>query len=240
MTNLFPPNTKIKDYGYPESHPFHLGNYPLRSNSSNSSLCLSSSSSSEEEEEEEELENQLQDHNSYHNNTHNNNNNNNSNELYNNGEYYDQSNELMNNIITPDEINCKARAIFDFNAENDNEISLIEGQIIWISYRHGQGWLVAEDPENGENGLVPEEYVEIIRDIELGVGINGDQDDEDVPKRFMSEIFGDDDDVNTRQTEEEDSEWVDTDEEEEEEKEQQHQREGEEEEISMKLKNVEI
>lgn len=59
MTNLFPPNTKIKDYGYPESHPFHLGNYPLRSNSSNSSLCLSSSSS-EEEEEEEELENQLQ------------------------------------------------------------------------------------------------------------------------------------------------------------------------------------
>ena len=34
----------------------------------------------------------------------------------------------------------KARAIFDFSAENDNEISLIEGQIIWISYRHGQGW----------------------------------------------------------------------------------------------------
>ena len=26
----------------------------------------------------------------------------------------------------------------------------IEGQIIWISYRHGQGWLVAEDPILGE------------------------------------------------------------------------------------------
>ncbi|RCK65536.1 NAP1-binding protein 2 [Candida viswanathii] len=60
-------------------------------------------------------------------------------------------------MSTPDEINCKARAIFDFSAENDNEISLVEGQIIWISYRHGQGWLVAEDPENGENGLVPED-----------------------------------------------------------------------------------
>ncbi|KAI5959789.1 NBP2 [Candida pseudojiufengensis] len=73
----------------------------------------------------------------------------------------DGSEEYLN-----DEINCKARAIFEFKPENDNEIELIEGQIIWISYRHGQGWLVAEDPETGENGLVPEEYVEFFTDEE--------------------------------------------------------------------------
>ncbi|ODV79727.1 uncharacterized protein CANTADRAFT_35391, partial [Suhomyces tanzawaensis NRRL Y-17324] len=53
----------------------------------------------------------------------------------------------------------KAIALFDFTPENDNEVGLTAGQLIWISYRHGQGWLVAEDPESGENGLVPEEYV---------------------------------------------------------------------------------
>lgn len=63
--------------------------------------------------------------------------------------------------LSSDEINRKARALFDFSPENDNEVALHAGQLIWISYRHGQGWLVAEDPETGENGLVPEEYVEI-------------------------------------------------------------------------------
>ncbi|EMG47668.1 hypothetical protein G210_1924 [Candida maltosa Xu316] len=158
MTNLFPPNTKIKDFGYPESHPFHIGNYPLLTptTSSSSSSSIHSSTS------------------------------------------------LSLSIPITDEINCKARAIFDFNAENDNEISLVEGQIIWISYRHGQGWLVAEDPENGENGLVPEEYVEIIREVE-----------EDVPKRFLPEIFSaagitNGDEQQQQEEEEEDSEWVDT------------------------------
>lgn len=60
------------------------------------------------------------------------------------------------------EINRQAMALFDFTPENDNEVALTEGQVIWISYRHGQGWLVAEDPISGENGLVPEEYVDIL------------------------------------------------------------------------------
>ncbi|KAK9381527.1 uncharacterized protein V2V93DRAFT_367193 [Kockiozyma suomiensis] len=62
-----------------------------------------------------------------------------------------------------DEIHGRALALFDFVPENDNEVPLKEGQIIWISYRHGQGWLVAQDPATGESGLVPEEYVEIIQ-----------------------------------------------------------------------------
>lgn len=81
------------------------------------------------------------------------------------------------------EINQRAIALFDFVPENDNEVGLTEGQMISISYRHGQGWLVAEDPTTGENGLVPEEYVEIL--------------EEEVARPFKPEIFGD--------------EWVDTD-----------------------------
>ncbi|KAK8251212.1 hypothetical protein IWZ00DRAFT_523133 [Phyllosticta capitalensis] len=72
-------------------------------------------------------------------------------------------------IASPDEeMHGKAVALFDFERENDNELPLTEGQIILVSYRHGQGWLVAQDPRTGESGLVPEEYVRLLRDIEGG------------------------------------------------------------------------
>lgn len=117
----------------------------------------------------------------------------------------DESNDYNHyDAYSPDEINRKAIALFDFSPENDNEVGLLEGQIIWISYRHGQGWLVAEDPNTGENGLVPEEYVEIYYDEEFSVK-------DDVPKPFLPEILAYDKDN--------ESEWVDTDYEEEEEKE---------------------
>lgn len=63
---------------------------------------------------------------------------------------------------SPDDIYRRAVALFDFVPENDNEIELIEGQVVWISYRHGQGWLVAENLESGATGLVPEEYVQLM------------------------------------------------------------------------------
>lgn len=80
-------------------------------------------------------------------------------------------------IASPDEeMHGKAVALFDFARENENELPLIEGQIIWVSYRHGQGWLVAEDPKTGDAGLVPEEYVRLLRDIEGGwSSLNGEQ-----------------------------------------------------------------
>ncbi|ODQ65571.1 Sh3 domain of Nbp2, partial [Nadsonia fulvescens var. elongata DSM 6958] len=53
----------------------------------------------------------------------------------------------------------RAIALFDFEPENDNEYRLTAGHMVWISYRHGQGWLVAEDAITGDTGLVPEEYV---------------------------------------------------------------------------------
>ncbi len=72
-------------------------------------------------------------------------------------------------IASPDEeMHGKAVALFDFARENDNELPLVEGQVILVSYRHGQGWLVAQDPKTRETGLVPEEYVRLLRDIEGG------------------------------------------------------------------------
>jgi len=73
-------------------------------------------------------------------------------------------------IASPDEeMHGKAVALFDFESEHQNELPLKEGQIILVSYRHGEGWLVAEDPRTGESGLVPEEFVRLVRDIEGGL-----------------------------------------------------------------------
>ncbi|KAF1979279.1 hypothetical protein BU23DRAFT_367130, partial [Bimuria novae-zelandiae CBS 107.79] len=54
-------------------------------------------------------------------------------------------------------------ALFDFTPKHYNELVLSEGQIILVSYRHKMGWLVAQDPKSGESGLVPEEYVRLLR-----------------------------------------------------------------------------
>lgn len=80
-------------------------------------------------------------------------------------------------IASPDEeMHGKAVALFNFQSENENELPLTEGQIVWVSYRHEQGWLVAEDPNTRESGLVPEEYVRLLRDIKGGLsGLHGEQ-----------------------------------------------------------------
>lgn len=57
-------------------------------------------------------------------------------------------------------------ALYSFDPENDNELQLTEGQTVLVAYRHGQGWLVAENPQTGEQGLIPEQYVRLLRDIE--------------------------------------------------------------------------
>lgn len=72
------------------------------------------------------------------------------------------SREFEFSVASADEIHGRAVAVFDFVPENDNEAPLKVGQVIWVSYRHGQGWLVAEDPATGETGLVPEEYVRML------------------------------------------------------------------------------
>jgi hypothetical protein len=89
------------------------------------------------------------------------------------GEYLDDENRFSRDyqitIASPEEeVHGRAVALFDFVRENDNELPLVEGQIILVSFRQTEGWLVAEDPRTGECGLVPEEYVRFLRDIEGG------------------------------------------------------------------------
>lgn len=77
-------------------------------------------------------------------------------------------------IASPDEeMHGKAVALFDFESEHENELALKEGQIILVSFRASDGWLVGEDPRTGETGLVPETFVRLVRDIEGGLnGLN--------------------------------------------------------------------
>ncbi|KAF2093836.1 hypothetical protein NA57DRAFT_47532 [Rhizodiscina lignyota] len=81
-------------------------------------------------------------------------------------------------IASPDEeCHGKAVSLYNFERENDNELPLTEGQIILVSYRLSQGWLVAQDPRTGESGLVPESYVRLFRDLE---GWDGEGEDADL------------------------------------------------------------
>jgi len=102
-------------------------------------------------------------------------------------------------IASPDEeMHGKAVALFDFTRENENELPLVEGQVIWVSYRHGQGWLVAEDPKTGESGLVPEEYVRLLRDIEGGwTSLSGELNEKETSKDISLSPVADQDPRNT-------------------------------------------
>ncbi|KAI9370454.1 hypothetical protein BJX61DRAFT_544628 [Aspergillus egyptiacus] len=103
------------------------------------------------------------------------------------------SREFQFSVGCPDEeMHGKAVALFDFAREHENELPLTEGQVIFVSYRNGQGWLVAEDPRTGESGLVPEEFVRLVRDIEGGLtSLNGDleeyEDDDYIPESADSQ-----------------------------------------------------
>ncbi|WPH01677.1 nap1-binding protein 2 [Acrodontium crateriforme] len=79
-----------------------------------------------------------------------------------------QSPSLLRQSIGPEDEELfagESLALYSFEPENPNELRLTEGQHILVSYRHGQGWLVAEDKDTGEQGLVPEEYVRLLSEI---------------------------------------------------------------------------
>jgi hypothetical protein len=53
-----------------------------------------------------------------------------------------------------------ARGLYDFDAENESELSFREGDFLWIHYRQFPGWFLGE--MGGRSGLVPENYVQLI------------------------------------------------------------------------------
>lgn len=83
-------------------------------------------------------------------------------------------------IVLPQDylINQLAVALYDFEPENDNELGLTEGDIVYISYRHGQGWLVAENQEGTKTGLVPEEFVSYLEDSDGAADEDGEDGEE--------------------------------------------------------------
>lgn len=91
-----------------------------------------------------------------------------------------------------------AVALYPFVPENSNELSLVPDQILIINYECGDGWLVAHDPETGETGLVPSEYIRMLEvaptdDDYDAAEFNEFAEDAKDAHRFMPEILDDDD-----------------------------------------------
>ncbi|SCV05335.1 LANO_0H05226g1_1 [Lachancea nothofagi CBS 11611] len=99
-------------------------------------------------------------------------------------------------IILPSDyiVNKQAVALYDFVPENDNELELREGDKLFIGYRHGQGWLVAENEQQTRTGLVPEEYVSIIEIKSTGSSSTENHHADDHDDNNSNDDDGDDDD----------------------------------------------
>lgn len=99
----------------------------------------------------------------------------------------DSEADKRNSIVMPQDyiINQNAVALYDFEPENDNELPLLEGDHVFISYRHGQGWLVAETLDHSRTGLVPEEFVEFLHTSNE----DDDDDNKDVIRPFYLTKF---------------------------------------------------
>ncbi|KAJ1990081.1 HOG (high osmolarity glycerol) pathway protein [Coemansia spiralis] len=54
----------------------------------------------------------------------------------------------------------KARAMYDFEAENPTELEFAENDILYITYKQCDGWLVGY--KGNQVGLIPENYVELL------------------------------------------------------------------------------
>ncbi|KAG0023410.1 hypothetical protein BGZ82_010751 [Podila clonocystis] len=54
----------------------------------------------------------------------------------------------------------QARGLYDFDAENESELSFREGDVVWIHCRQFPGWFLGE--MEGATGLVPENYVQFV------------------------------------------------------------------------------
>ncbi|CAG8638401.1 9853_t:CDS:2, partial [Acaulospora morrowiae] len=80
------------------------------------------------------------------------------------GHPYPSSDEEDEEAETNEYTNRRARALYDFQAENPTELSFQEGDILLIQDRQCAGWLIADLGD--ETGLVPENYVALLGDDE--------------------------------------------------------------------------
>ncbi|AMD18992.1 HBR091Cp [Eremothecium sinecaudum] len=205
----------MKDYAYDESHVLHSG-YFQHINSNNNGMPPNNPDFN--------IYNEHYMYNYYNHNDH-------GDEIeggYNNRTEVDEdevTDEKRQSIILPNEyvVNRKAIALYDFVPENDNELMLKEGDVVYISYKHAQGWLVAENYMKTRTGLVPEEYVSIFEDYEESEADDrvGDQYESGQARpHYLTHMITESLTAAAKQSSQkisEDSEWEDIDEEEEQE-----------------------
>ncbi|KAF9955143.1 HOG (high osmolarity glycerol) pathway protein [Mortierella alpina] len=103
----------VRDFAYPKSHPYHVGQYPPEPEYEESDI--------EEDEEEDQEHSEVKD---------------------------------------EDRTQGQARGLYDFDAENDTELSFREGDFLWIHCRQFPGWFLGE--KGNKTGLVPENYVQLL------------------------------------------------------------------------------
>ncbi|CCK68170.1 adaptor protein NBP2 KNAG_0A05020 [Huiozyma naganishii CBS 8797] len=147
----------------------------------------------------------------------------------NDGELEDAETKRQSVILPRDYIvNHRAIALYDFEPENDNELELKEEDVVYISYKHGQGWLVAENEQRTKTGLVPEEFVSYIESDEA----ERTQDEDVVRPFYLTQLIsqsltpgqgtnntkqsngkhGSGRETKTKKGDEDDGEWEDVDE----------------------------
>lgn len=114
----------VRDFAYPKTHPYHIGNYPP-----------------EPEYEESDIEED--------------------------GDEEGYTEETAADSSLPaaaddeqDRTEGYARGLYDFDAENTSELSFKEGEFVWIHCRQFSGWFLGE--KDGAQGLVPENYVQLV------------------------------------------------------------------------------
>ncbi|KAF9156024.1 HOG (high osmolarity glycerol) pathway protein [Linnemannia schmuckeri] len=75
-------------------------------------------------------------------------------------EDFDIRGENVDDDDEEDRTQGQARGLYDFDAENESELSFKEGDFVWIHYRQFPGWFLGE--KEGKSGLVPENYVQLL------------------------------------------------------------------------------
>ncbi|KAL7719737.1 Variant sh3 domain containing protein [Entamoeba marina] len=58
-------------------------------------------------------------------------------------------------------VTVNVRALYDYNADAESELSIYENETLIITEKHSSGWWFATNSQ-GQSGFVPENYVEII------------------------------------------------------------------------------
>ena len=57
-----------------------------------------------------------------------------------------------------EECNYKAKVLYDYTAASDNELSIKKDQIVTITEKHMNGWLLSVNEDN-QSGFIPETFV---------------------------------------------------------------------------------